>query len=181
MNSYTRVQFRWLPLRQFGKEIPTTDYSDPYAQYIADALTRYENAGSFSYARMDLNGDGVEELITRQPKNDQDTADLQIFTIRDGKREVYASNISYICQGNILEECEEESPDWGEYYGFYRCGADGPEFIEKIVRDPITLYWGRGQAGQEGHTVRAEEAQKVIASYHHLNLDMKPFAEYPLR
>ena len=80
-----------------------------------------------------------------------------------------------------MEKCEEDNPDQGEYYAFYRCGADGPEFIEKIVRDPITLYWGRSQAGQEGHTVRAEEAQEVIASYQHLSLDMKPFAEYPLK
>lgn len=181
LNSYTRVDFRWLPLKQFGKAIPTADYSDPYAQHIADALIRYENVGSFTYAQMDLNGDGVEELITRQPRIDQDTTDLQIFTIRDGKRELYASNITYVCQGNILEKCEEDNPDQGEYYAFYRCGADGPEFIEKIVRDPITLYWGRSQAGQEGHTVRAEEAQEVIASYQHLSLDMKPFAEYPLK
>ncbi len=181
LDSYTRVEFRWLPLKQFDKAIPTTDYSDPYAQYIADALIRYENVGSFTYAQMDLNGDGVEELITRQPRIDQDTTDLQIFTIRDGKRELYASNITYVCQGNILEKCEEDNPDQGEYYAFYRCGADGPEFIEKIVRDPITLYWGRSQAGQEGHTVRAEEAQEVIASYQHLSLDMKPFAEYPLK
>ena len=181
LDSYTRVECRWLPLKQFDKAIPTTDYSDPYAQYIADALIRYENVGSFTYAQMDLNGDGVEELITRQPRIDQDTTDLQIFTIRDGKRELYASNITYVCQGNILEKCEEDNPDQGEYYAFYRCGADGPEFIEKIVRDPITLYWGRSQAGQEGHTVRAEEAQEVIASYQHLSLDMKPFAEYPLK
>lgn len=181
LDSYTRVKFRWLPLKQFDKAIPTTDYSDPYAQYIADALIRYENVGSFTYAQMDLNGDGVEELITRQPRIDQDTTDLQIFTIRDGRRELYASNITYVCQGNILEKCEEDNPDQGEYYAFYRCGADGPEFIEKIVRDPITLYWGRSQAGQEGHTVRAEEAQEVIASYQHLSLDMKPFAEYPLK
>lgn len=180
INSYTRVAFQWLPLKLFGKAVPAIEYSDPYAQYIADALVRYENISNFTYTLMDLNGDGVEELITRQPRLDQYMADLQIFTIRDGKWELYASNITYICQGNILEKCEE-SPDLGGYFGFYRCGTDGPEFIEKVVRDPITLYWGYGKAGQEGHTVRAEEAQKVIASYQHLSLDMKPFAEYPMQ
>ena len=71
--------------------------------------------------------------------------------------------------------------DQGEYYAFYRCGATGPEFVEKIVRDPYTLYWGRVQAGQEGRTVREEEAMEVIASYQHLSLDMKLFTEYPIR
>lgn len=179
IDSYTRISFQWLPLKLFGKAVPAIEYSDPYAQYIADALVRYENAGEFTYTLMDLNGDGVEELITRQPRADRHTADLQIFTIRNGKREQYADNITYICQENILETCEE-STDSGSYHGYYRCGADGPELIEKVVRDPFTLYWGYAKAGQEGHTVRAEEAQRVIDSYQRLKLEMTPFAEYPL-
>lgn len=181
LDSYTRVEFRWLPLKQFDKAIPTTDYSDPYAQYIAEALARYDNAKNFSYALVDLNGDSIEELITCQPESGQDTARLRIFTIQDGVLKQYASDISYICADGILEECEEGKSDQGEYYAFYRCGATGPEFVEKIVRDPYTLYWGRVQAGQEGRTVREEKAMEVIASYQHLSLDMKLFTEYPMQ
>ena len=181
LDSYTRVEFRWLPLKRFGEPPVSMDYSDPYAQYIAEALARYDNAKNFSYALVDLNGDSIEELITCQPESGQDTARLRIFTIQDGVLKQYASDISYICADGILEECEEGKSDQGEYYAFYRCGATGPEFIEKIVRDPYTLYWGRVQAGQEGRTVREEEAMEVIASYQHLNLDMKLFTEYPMR
>lgn len=123
---------------------------------------------------MDVNGDGIAELITTQPGCSQ----MQIFTIRDGARTLYASDISYLCQGNILEQCEE-SDDSDRFYAWYRCGADAPEFIEKIVRDPYTLYWGRVQAGQEGRTVRTEEAQETINSYPRQPLNMKPFSEYP--
>ena len=181
LDSYTRVEFRWLPLKRFGEPPVSMDYSDPYAQYIAEALARYDNAKNFSYALVDLNGDSIEELITCQPESGQDTARLRIFTIQDGVLKQYASDISYICTDGILEEYEEGKSDQGEYYAFYRCGATGPEFIEKIVRDPYTLYWGRVQAGQEGRTVREEEAMEVIASYQHLNLDMKLFTEYPMR
>ena len=181
LDSYTRVEFRWLPLKRFGEPPVSMDYSDPYAQYIAEALARYDNAKNFSYALVDLNGDSIEELITCQPESGQDTARLRIFTIQDGVLKQYASDISYICADGILEECEEGKSDQGEYYAFYRCGATGPEIIEKIVRDPSTLYWGRVQAGQEGRTVREEEAMEVIASYQHLNLDMKLFTEYPMR
>ena len=181
LDSYTRVEFRWLPLKRFGEPPVSMDYSDPYAQYIAEALARYDNAKNFSYALVDLNGDSIEELITCQPESGQDTARLRIFTIQDGVLKQYASDISYICADGILEECEEGKSDQGEYYAFYRCGATGPEFIEKIVRDPYTLYWGRVQAGQEGRTVREEEAMEVIASYQHLNLDMKLFTDYPMR
>ena len=181
LDSYTRVEFRWLPLKRFGEPPISMDYSDPYAQYIAEALVRYDNAKNYTYVLMDLNGDSIEELITRQPGSGQDTASLRIFTIQDGDLKQYASDISYICAGGILEKCEEEQTDQGRYYGFYRCGANGPEFIEKIVRDPITLYWGRAQAGQDGKTIRAEEAMEVIASYQQLSLDMKLFTEYPMR
>ena len=181
LDSYTRVEFRWLPLKRFGEPPVSMDYSDPYAQYIAEALARYDNAKNFSYALVDLNGDSIEELITCQPESGQDTARLRIFTIQDGVLKQYASDISYICADGILEECEEGKSDQGEYYAFYRCGATGPEFVEKIVRDPYTLYWGRVQAGQEGRTVREEEAMEVIASYQHLSLDMKLITEYPMQ
>ena len=181
LDSYTRVEFRWLPLKRFGEPPVSMDYSDPYAQYIAEALARYDNAKNFSYALVDLNGDSIEELITCQPESGQDTARLRIFTIQDGVLKQYASDISYICADGILEECEGGKSDQGEYYAFYRCGATGPEFVEKIVRDPYTLYWGRVQAGQEGRTVREEEAMEVIASYQHLSLDMRLFTEYPMQ
>lgn len=181
LDSYTRVKFRWLPLKRFGEPPVSMDYSDPYAQYIAEALVRYDNAKNYTYALVDLNGDSIEELITRQPESGQDTARLRIFTIQDGVLKQYASDISYICADGILEECEEGKSDQGEYYAFYRCGTTGPEFVEKIVRDPYTLYWGRVQAGQEGRTVREEEAMEVIASYQHLSLDMKLFTEYPMQ
>lgn len=180
LDSYTRVEFRWLPLKRFGEPPVSMDYTDPYAQYIAEALVRYDNAKNYTYALMDLNGDSIEELITCQPQSGQDTARLSIYTVQDGELKLYASGISYICAGGILEECEEYD-DEGRYYGFYRCGANGAEFVEKIVRDPITLYWGRAQAGQDGRTIREEEAMSVVNSYKRMELDFKPFTDYPLK
>lgn len=180
LNSYTRIEIRWLPLKRFGEPPVSIEYSDPYARYVAEALVRYDNARNFTYTRMDLNGDGIEELITRQPRFSDSTEDLDIFTIRDGELQQYADGVSFVCEGGILEMCDNEVDD-GRYYGFYRCAENGPEFIEKVVRDPITLYWGYAKAGQNGKTVREEDAMAVIASYQHLSLDMNPFTEYPLR
>ncbi len=67
------------------------------------------------------------------------------------------------------------------YYGFYRCGAEEAEFIEKVVRDPYTLYWGHAFAGQDGKTIREDQAWEIINSYKHIDLTMKSFTEYPLR
>lgn len=174
--AHPQKQIQWLPLVKFGQAYAAGTYTDPYAAYIADALARYDNAETFRYALMDLNGDGVQELITAQP----DSQTMTIFTIQAGERKQYADSVSYICEGGILEKVEE-GMDSGKYYGFFRCGTDGPELIEKIVRDPITLYWGHVQSGKEGRTVRAEEAQAVLDSYQHINLNWKLFPEYPLR
>lgn len=174
LDAHPQQELCWLPLVKFGQTDGFISASDPYGAYIADILNRYGDAAGYSYALLDVNGDGIAELITTQPGDSY----MQIFTIRDGTRTLYASDISYLCQGNILEQCEE-SEDSGRFYAWYHCGADTPEFIEKIVRDPYTLYWGRVQAGQEGRTVRTEEAQETIHSYPRQTLNMKPFSEYP--
>lgn len=104
----------------------------------------------------------------------------QAIVETDRKYGGYCYSVAY----NILsnrEDSEESVSDQGRYYGFYRCGANGPEFIEKVVRDPITLYWGYAQAGQNGKNVREEKAMAVIASYQRLSLERKPFTEYPMQ
>ena len=116
-------------------------------------------------------------MITKEP----DGTDMKIFTILGGELKDYASGISYICEGNILEECEIWDDTGRRYYGFYRCGAEEAEFIEKVVRDPYTLYWGHAMAGQDGKTIREDQAWEIINSYKHIDLTMKSFTEYPLR
>ena len=53
--------------------------------------------------------------------------------------------------------------------------------IEKVVRDPGTLYWGHVVAGQDGKTVTKETAMGIIDAYtaKRMELEMKPFTEYP--
>ena len=177
MDAHPQEKIQWLPLVKFGQPYTYVAYSDPYAAYIANVLDRFSNGEDFAYTLMDLNGDGVQELITKEP----DGTDMKIFTILDGELKDYASGISYICEGNILEECEIWDDTGRRYYGFYRCGAEEAEFIEKVVRDPYTLYWGHAFAGQDGKTIREDQAWEIINSYKHIDLTMKSFTEYPLR
>ena len=177
MDAHPQEEIQWLPLVKFGQPYTYVAYSDPYAAYIANVLDRFSNGEDFAYTLMDLNGDGVQELITKEP----DGTDMKIFTILDGELKDYASGISYICEGNILEECEIWDDTGRRYYGFYRCGAEEAEFIEKVVRDPYTLYWGHAFAGQDGKTIREDQAWEIINSYKHIDLTMKSFTEYPLR
>lgn len=177
MDAHPQEEIQWIPLVKFGQPYTFVAYSDPYAAYIANILDRFSNGEDFTYTLMDLNGDGVQELITKEP----DGQEMTIFTIRNGERKDYARGVSYICEGNILEECEIWDDTERRYYGFYRCGAEEAEFIEKVVRDPYTLYWGHAFAGQDGKTIREDQAWEIINSYKHIDLTMKSFTEYPLR
>lgn len=187
LNSYTRIDINWFPLKKFGQADVHTYYTDPYAQYIAYKLDRYDNAANYEYTLMDVNGDGMEELITREEAFKADGTSypiLRIHSIRD--RELWDMNMgtfAYVCEGGILEETLDflEDGDRGEYWQYYRCTENGAEPIEKIVRDPYTLYWGRVQAGKEGRTVTEEEAMAVRNSYKRMELDMKPFPQFPLK
>lgn len=72
-----------------------------------------------SITLLDINGDGKEELITREG----DTDDLHVYTIREGALWNLGldSAVSHICQGGILEVSDEEACIW-EYY---RCTPPG--------------------------------------------------------
>ena len=43
-------------------------YNDPYANYIVEQIRQNKAAENYEYALMDMNGDGVQELITRDLK-----------------------------------------------------------------------------------------------------------------
>ena len=157
-----------------------------FMQYIASKLNRSPNAGNYEYALHDVNGDGVKELITRDIEvhiMGKTYYLLSIHSIKDGKLwDMGIDRFTYVCEGGILEDAEDyvDHGNGGAYHYFYRCSENGFEPIEKVVQDPITLYWGHALAGQDGKTVTEEKAKSILESYQRMNLNWKSFAEYPL-
>lgn len=187
LDAYTYVDFDWLPLKKYGQPVMSVNYTDPYAKYIANKLDRYENAVNYEYTLMDLNGDGIDELIARDVEcstNGEEYLLLSIHSVKDG--EVWDMGINcfaYVCEGGILEDTLDFI-DYGndsDYHEFYLCTEDGAEPIERVMRDPVTLYWGHALAGQNGKTITAEKAKSILDSYKRIELDMKPFSEYPFK
>ena len=186
--SYSHVDFDWIPLKYFGTDYTPPNYKDPYANHIANYLDRFEKAQDYEYALLDIDGNGVKELIAKDSQQERDHQIyyyLTVYTIRDGEVKKVAYGVAHILEGGILEISEEHVPnnEGREFYEFSRYQEDTVEMIEKIVRDSFTSYWGRVEAGKEGRTVREEEALSVIESYKakRIRLDMKPYAEYPFR
>lgn len=189
LDSFTPIEFDWLPLKQYGEPILSITYEDPYARYIASTLERYDDAETFEYTLMDLTEDGEPELVTRESSYMGDGRkfyELRIHTIKDGELWDMGMDINrftYVCEGGILEESADD-PERGQqesYWHYYRCTQNGVESIERVFRDPITMYWGHVVTGQDGKTVTEEKAMSVINSYKRMELDMKPFSEYPFR
>ena len=185
-DSFTKIEVDFLPLVKYGQDVTSIHLTDPYARYIADKMERYEDAVKYQYTLLDVNNDGIEELITRDSimmTNGETYLILSIHTLRDGELwDMGINNFTYICEGGILEDSLDfvDYGDGSQYYSFYRCTGNGAEMIEKIVRDPVTLYWGHTLAGQDGKTVTEEKAKSILASYKRLELEWKPFTEYPL-
>ena len=98
------------------------NYSDPYAKYIAKSLYRYDNAVNYRYTRMDLNGDGVAELITQDALINQQYLLLRVQTNVDGKLTAVKTGtgvdiFTNVCEGGILEYSEDYDENGHPYHG----------------------------------------------------------------
>ena len=188
LDSYSRVEFDWRPVQKYGQPYTPVATSDPYAKYISQMMNRYDEAAEYQYLLMDLNEDGIEELITRDNRVEgpygQEQLLLNIHTIENGELKKLASGIDHVCEGGILEETQEnyDPRDLGEFWRYSRLTENGLEFVEKIVQDPVTDIWGRVEYGKDGRDVTEVEAMAVVNAYRakRLDLQMKPFSEYPM-
>lgn len=186
-DTYPNIDFDWTPLKYYGKDYTLPNYSDPYANHIANVLDRFEKAQNYEYALMDIDGNGVQELIAKDSPQERDHQTyyyLTVYTIRDGEVKKVAYGISHVLEGGILEGSDEHAPGNinRAFYEFYRYTEDGGQMIEKIMYEPDG-YWARQENGKDGRAVQEEEALSVINAYKakRIELDMKPFSEYPMK
>lgn len=184
IDSHPRIDLPWQLMKRFGQPVETKTYSDPYAAYIANQLDCFDDAKTYTYTLMDLDGNGVEELICRDVWSSyggKTEYTLSVHTIVDGKlSDMGLLSFNYVCEGGILEVSEVEDTG-GAYYQYYKIENGTAVRTDKVVQDPSTRYWGVGLDGGQCKTVWEEEARAVIASHKRIDLDMKPFTEYPLK
>lgn len=186
-DTYPNIDFHWTPLKYYGKDYTPPNYSDPYANHIANVLDRLEKSQNYEYALLDIDGNGVQELIAKDSPQERDHQTyyyLSVYTIQDGEVKKVAGGISHILEGGILESSDEHAPGNinRAFYEFYRYTEDGGQLIEKVMYEPDG-YWARQEHGKNGHAVQEEEALSVINAYKvkRIELDMKPFSEYPMK
>ena len=186
--SYPAIDADWLPLKKYGMDVASIHYQDPYAKYLASKLERFDNAVNYEYTLLDLNGDGIDELICRDVEvrtGGKAYLLLSIHSIKDGKLWDLGSAFgfyTYVCEGGILETTEDfAEKSSSQYHHFYRCTTDGVEIIEEISCSPTTGYWSRYHDGQELEYLSKEDVQTILSGYPRLELDMKSITEYPFK
>ena len=178
------TQPQWQQMKRYGEPVKPIPWTDPYAIYIAEALEWLEDAGKLTYTLMDLNGDGVQELIARdtwttQAGSTEPVYVLSVHTIVDGELVIVQEphGMTDVCEGGILMYSEED----GTRYEFYRMNGTELELIEEIYKDRLQEYWWRVVGGENPQSSNCSEetARSYIAQYHPIELNMKPFSEYP--
>ena len=178
------TQPQWQQMKRYGEPVKPIPWTDPYAIYIAEALEWLEDAGKLTYTLMDLNGDGIQELIARdtwttQAGSTEPVYVLSVHTIVDGELVIVQEShgMTDVCEGGILMYGEED----GTHYEFYRMKGTELELIEMIYQDRIQKYWVRAVEGENPQSSNCSEetARSYIAQYRPIELNMKPFSEYP--
>ena len=186
-DAYPNVDFQWTPLKYYGKDYTPPNYSDPYANHIANVLDRFEKAQNYEYALMDIDGNGVEELIAKDSEQSRDNQTyyyMTVYTIQNGEVKDVAGGISHVLEGGILESSDEHAPGDinRKFYEFYRYTPEGGEMIEKIMYQPDG-YWSHQESGKNGYAMQEEDAMSALDVWKakRIKLDMKPFSEYPFK
>lgn len=178
-------------MKRYGEPVKQIPWTDPYARYIAESLDRFTDSGEYTYTLMDLNGDGVKELITDDgwvdpAQRQEGKYHLRIHTIVNGEMVTISENyFNGACEGGIFIHKEKfhATDDDYNYFDFYRMEGTQMKMIEKVCQDPFDLYWIRVLTSDPdpNHTPYSEEdAMKFIDAYKPIELSMKPFADYPL-
>ena len=172
-------------MKNWGEPVKTIPWTDPYARYIADMQDRFEDSGKFTYALMDLNGDGIDELLTKDVWSDPDDLGrpdykLAVHTIVDGKLVTpKTSGFTGVCENGVLMRFQNRA---GTDYEFFKMVGSEIVSIERIWQDPVGLYWSRFVSSDTEHPETAfseETAREYIGAYKPITLVMKPFEEYP--
>ena len=169
---------------QWADDDDSTDVS--YMWYM-DPDASLSNTG---YALIDLDGDGVSELLVSKDSESWGAGDgmiYDLYTLRDGKVIHLASSSErdryYLCNDNMIAN-EASDSAWDTRYSFYTVSSDEDGLVlkESIVyhgQEDEETPWlhGTSEAG-ELTPIEEEEAQQMIDSYEHLPFDLSLFDSY---
>lgn len=153
------------------------DYPNTY-EGIIDYMVNEQKYTGLNYALIDLNGDGVEELLLQCVNllryNGDKNSFMQCYTLKDGEPyEIINGNNFYLCKGGVIDLVYTNA--------HYYYSMDGHlEHVGFNIRDG---HWflDEDSFGKKFSpiVITEEEARAIIAKYPHIDIDFIPVSEFP--
>ena len=158
-----------------------SEYLSSYAGWIDDMVDEMKYM-DLKYALIDVDGDGVEELLLQcehlERYNGDKNSFFALFTLKDGEIETIVrgslrgSNF-YLCQGGVIEQAYTDS--------HYYFAMDGT-MVESVACYEGEWYHKQGGSIGEGFeqsdAVTEEEVNAIIARYHRIDIDFRSVEDF---
>ena len=192
MARYPRVTLNWMPLMNYPLSDGYTvgDYlnekdvrvsNEGVVGIYRDFLNGMENIHYSHYRILDINGDGVDDLLLKG-KNDAIMGNTDFYwlalTYRYGAIEGFASDF-YLCDDGVLEKVETRyAGGFGvekNGHQFIRCNEFEEETLDFVVYNKATASWQTDWWDEE--PISEDEANAVLAKYPRIDQDMRPISE----
>lgn len=162
---------------------------DGYQEYIANLLKDPENAKNMTYAIIDVNSNGVEELLLgdKRISDYEENSFINAITMKDGKTCFFFStgHAMYVCEGNVLES--NDIQQYGENHCYYTLGGDYDSKTMKLEKFVCVGYrqidetWRMSTfSNVPDEVITEEEARQIMDSYIRIPVEMKPITEFPM-
>ena len=192
MARYPRMELTWMPLMEYPlsdgytlgdylKEKDVRVSSEELREIYRNYLLGRESLHYSHYRILDINGDGVEDLLLKG-ENDSLIGNTDFYwsalTYRYGQIERFASDF-YLCKDGVIE-CVETRHDLGigvEINGhqFQRCTEFEKELLEFVAYNKATASW-QGDWHNDVPMTEAE-AKAILAKYPRIDQGMRPISE----
>lgn len=182
MAQYPRLSLDRKPIMEFPMDESGQtlgDYADSINKPLAaeelnqgyKALLHQEEYMEFShYAILDINGDGVEDLLLSR----NGIVCHLALTYAYGKMNTLQSGEFQICRNHIVDKVLHTADANGaekEQHSFIKLNGEKKEALDALVYDKSTASW---QADFSGTPLEKNEAETIIAQYPHAELEWMP-------
>lgn len=146
---------------------------DPFRQAsYADVAAK---VGLKEFVLIDLDADGIEECLLSGPDGWE-----QLYTMNGDRTEPInvPSGDVFICENNVVESYEEVGVSAYLIHGYYKFENGKLTVLDRIIYDFANDEWARSSDGiRAEEVITKEEAEKIIASYVRVDVQMQPVSE----
>ena len=150
---------------------------EKYGDYGAWLKATYKKVmDSVYYSILDVNSDGVEDLLLGNEEGKHST----VKTIQNGVVvDLYLGGECWLCEDGAIINHDRYSFQENYYIirlGAYDSNGNNVTLLERLTNDRREAFW----TDQNGNMITEEEAERILAQYIPREIPVSPLMEYPL-